>query len=123
VQIEGDTLYYAGGSDILKTKIRSDFSAGEINLHFDGADLATIDDFAVHGGYIAYSKVSVPGAVVILKPATFENTAKHYVSIPMSVIPSSIVYQQDSPAGDPLFGEGDLLVTSFFSGGLYRIEL
>jgi hypothetical protein len=122
VQIEGDTLYYAGGSDILKTKINNDGSASDIKLHFNGADLATIDDFAINDGYIAYSKVSVPGAVVILNPAAFDRTARHHSSIPMSVIPSSIAYQRVYPNGNTLFAEGDLLVTSFFSGGLFRIE-
>jgi hypothetical protein len=122
VQIEGDTLYYAGGSDIIKAKINSDYSASETRVHFNGADLAIIDDFAIHGGYIAYAKVSVPGSIVVLKPAEFNKTARFYFSVPMAVIPSSIVYQSNTPVGEPLFNEGDLLVTSFFSGGLYRVE-
>ena len=121
VQIEEYTLYYAGGSDIIKAKINSDYSASETKVHFDGADLAIIDDFAVQGGYIAYAKVSAPGAIVVLKPADFNQIARFYFSVPMAVIPSSIVYQSDTHAGEPLFNEGDLLVTSFFSGGLYRI--
>lgn len=123
VQIEGDTLYYAGGSDIHKVKITEDASAGEKRRHFDGANLAVIDDFAINEGYIAYAKVSAPGSVIILKPADFDETADYYSTIPMSVIPSSIVYQKDLPAGTSLFTPGSLLVTSFFSGGLYQIEL
>ena len=122
VQIEGNTLYYAAGSDIDKVRIKSDYSAGEVRTHFDGSDLATIDDFAIEQGYIAYSKVSAPGSVVILKPASFTNTAKHLTTVIMPVIPSSIVYQKDIPGQAPLFSAGSLLVTSFFSGGLYQIE-
>ncbi len=122
VQIEGDTLYYAGGSDIIKAKINTDFSASKTKVHFDGSDLAIIDDFAIHDGYIAYAKVSVPGSIVILEPAEFNKTASFYFSVPMAVIPSSIVYQSDTPAGESLFDEGDLLVTSFFNGGLFRVE-
>jgi hypothetical protein len=122
VQIEDNTLYYAGGSDIHKVRINEDASAGEKRRHYDGADLAVIDDFAINEGYIAYAKVSAPGAVIILKPAGFEQTAKYHSTVPMSVIPSSIVYQQDTPAGASLFTPGSLLVTSFFSGGLYQIE-
>jgi len=123
VQIEGNTLYYAGGSNILKAKINPDFSASDVNIHYNGSKLAGIDDFAIHEGYIAYSKISVPGAVVILTPAEFEDRAKKYSTIRMKVIPSSIVYQPNLPEGNPLFDEGNLLVTSFFSGGLYRIAL
>ncbi|QUM76698.1 hypothetical protein HWV00_10910 [Moritella sp. 24] len=122
VQIEGDTLYYTSGSNILKVKINADFSASDVNVHYKGTNLAMIDDFAIHEGYIAYSKISVPGSVVILTPAEFEDEAKRYAAIPMAVIPSSVVYQSNLPEGNPLFDEGSLLVTSFLSGGLYRIE-
>jgi len=123
LQIEGDTLYYTGGSNILKAKINPNFSASDVNVHYNGSKLATIDDFAIHEGYIAYSKISVPGAVVILTPAEFEDKAKKYSSIRMKVIPSSIVYQPNLPEGNSLFNEGNLVVTSFLSGGLYRIAL
>lgn len=122
VQIEGDVLYYAAGSDILKTRIQADGKAGEVRLHFNGSNLATIDDFAIEQGYIAYAKLPAAGSVVILKPASFHRTARHLTTVVMPVIPSSIVYQKDLPAGNPLFDEGNLLVTSFFSGGLFRIE-
>ena len=122
VQIEDDVLYYAAGSDIWKVRIQNDFSAGEPRTHFDGSALATIDDFAIEQGYIAYSKVSAPGSVVVLKPASFDYQAKHLTTVIMPVIPSSIAYQKDLPGNNELFEPGRLLVTSFFSGGLYQIE-
>lgn len=122
VQIEGNTLYYAAGSDIDKVRIKSDYSAGEVRTHFDGSNLATIDDFAIEQGYIAYSKISAPGSVVVLKPASFTSTAKHLTTVIMPVIPSSIVYQKDMPGDSELFAPNSLLVTSIFSGGLYQIE-
>ncbi len=122
IQIEGNILYYAAGSDIMKVRINSNYAAGEQRRHFNGSDLASIDDFAIEQGYIAYAKVSAPGSVVVLKPASFENTAKHLTTVIMPVIPSSIAYQKDIAGQAPLFKPGSLLVTSFFSGGLYQIE-
>jgi hypothetical protein len=122
VQIEGNILYYAAGSDIWKIRFKSDYSAGVRQLHYNGSALATIDDFAIEQGYIAYSKVSAPGSVEILKPALLNDEAKHLTTVIMPVIPSSIVYQKDLPGNNELFEPGSLLVTSFFSGGLYQIE-
>lgn len=121
VQIEGSTLYYAAGSDILKTNIQSDHAAGEVRVHYDGANLATIDDFTIEQGYIAYAKVSAPGSIELLKPASFNHRAKHFKTILMPVIPSSIAYQKSYPGSSPLFKEGSILSTSFFSGGLYQV--
>ena len=122
VQIEGNILYYAAGSDIWKVRINSNYVAGERRRHYDGSALATIDDFAIEQGYIAYSKVAAPGSVEVIKPASFSYEAKHLTTVIMPVIPSSIVYQKDLPGNNELFEPNSLLVSSFFSGGLYQIE-
>lgn len=120
IQIEDNILYYSAGTDIIKVAINNDYSAGSVRLHFDSATL--IDDFAIEQGYIAYANISAPGSVVILKPASFYSTARHLRTVIMPVIPSDIIYQKNVNGDTPLFKEGSLLVTSFFSGGLYQIS-
>jgi hypothetical protein len=122
IQIEGNVLYYAAGSNINRIDLREDGSAGAASVHYAGPALSVIDDFAVRDGRMLIAR-AIPPALVAVDRAPAFGTARELGThdMPLDAIPSSIAYQADLPVGNPLFPAGSLLVTSFFGGGLYLL--
>jgi len=119
IQIEDDILYYASLNEIRKVKINENGSAGDMNLHYRG--LMT-DDFEIFDGWVALASVSLPGTIKILPPGRFDQRVGSVKTIPLAFIPSSVRYQADRADGENVFAAGSLVVTSFFSGGIYTIN-
>ena len=113
VQIEGSTLYFAAGPNINRVEIREDGSAGPATVHYAGAPLTYIDDFAVHDGSMVLAKTIPPSVTWVDRSGKELGTR----DMDFSSVPSSVTYQDASER--TLFPVGSYIVTSFFGGGLY----
>jgi hypothetical protein len=122
VQIEGNLLYYAAGTNINRMEIRADGTPGDLAVHYAGPALSVIDDFVVHEGRMMIAR-AFPPALVAVDRAPAVGPAKEIATRDMGFdqVPSSLTYQRDIPAGNSLFPPGSLVMTSFFGGGLYVI--
>jgi len=120
IQIEGQTLYYAAGPNINQVEIQGDGTAGLHSVHYLGPALSYIDDFTVRGGRMALAR-TLPPAIVFLGEAPPGGLAPELGTYPMplTAIPSSVVFQGALPTGDAVFPVDSLEITSFFGGGLY----
>jgi hypothetical protein len=118
IQIDGDVLYYAAGSNINKIRIRADGSAGEFRVHYTGPLDVLIDDFNLHEGEIFLALV-VPPAVVGLSAAPWSDVAHETgrYDMPVDAIPSSVSYQPEGRALH-IFPKDSLVLTSYFGGGV-----
>lgn len=120
IQIEGETLYYAAGSNINRVEIASDGRAGPASVHYTGPALTYIDDFAVLNGRMLLAR-TIPPELVALDAAPQHGSAKELGTQAMGLdaIPSSVTYQADIPQGNSLFPAGTAIITCEFGGGLY----
>jgi hypothetical protein len=113
VQIEGSMLYFAAGPNINRVEIRQDGSAGQARVHYAGAPLTYIDDFAVRDGGLVLAK-TMPPAITWVDRAGAELGTR---DMDFDSVPSSVSYQDAS--NNNVFPVGSYIVTSFFGGGLY----
>ncbi len=123
VQIEDDVLYYAAGTDINKVRIRSDGSAGEFRVHYQGPLISVIDDFALRDGQIAIAR-AIPPAIVGLDASPFRGMAheQRTFDMPLEAIPSSAAFQPAEPEVGRIFPKSSLVITSYFGGGMYVLS-
>lgn len=124
IQIDGNTLYYAAGANINRVSIEPDGTAGQFGVHYRGAALSTIDDFCMVDGRMAIAR-ALPPALVAVDRVSESGTARELGvrDVDISMMPSSISYQADLPAGNPLFPADSLIVTSFLGGGIYTVSV
>jgi hypothetical protein len=122
IQIAGQVLYYAAGANINRVDIGADGNAGAASVHYAGAALSYIDDFAVLDGRMLLARTMPPGLVALDRAAAF-GTASELGTRDMDwdAVPSSVSYQADVPAGNSVFPAGSAVVTSEFGGGLYVV--
>jgi hypothetical protein len=119
VQIEGDILYYAAGSNINKVRIAADGSAGEFRVHYEGALASYIDDFAIRDGVIVTAH-ALPSQLLKLSAADFSGMAQEVgaYDMPLTTAPSSASFQPEGRPAGLIFPAGSLVLTSFFGGGV-----
>ncbi|MET0385286.1 MAG: hypothetical protein ABW321_04970 [Polyangiales bacterium] len=119
VQIEDDVLYYAAGPNINKVQINADGTAGEQRVHYWGAPLTYIDDFAVQAGELSLARLMLPG-IVLLEPVDFRDTARAADTFDLDFdhAPSSVTI---APEGNTLFPPGSRIFTSYFGGGVHAL--
>jgi hypothetical protein len=82
-------------------------------VHYAGAPLTYIDDFAVRDGGLVLAK-TMPPAITWVDRAGAELGTR---DMDFDSVPSSVSYQDAS--NNNVFPVGSYIVTSFFGGGLY----
>ena len=124
IQIDGDALYYVAGGNINRVLIDANGDAGALSLHYRGAELSFIDDFCIIDGRMAIARALPPALIAIDRPDESGLAPELLVrDVDFSLMPSSISHQVAFPQREPVFPLDTLIVTSFFSGGIYTVTV
>lgn len=130
LRVDGDELYFATGLTLVRMLIDDDGMAGEAETLFTaGESLLTggvVDDLDLGPDRIYIARVSGPDVLALQAgEADIEYESQLVITdrdgaeiqaLTLDFIPSGAV----APRAEP-FGEGAIIVTSYFNGGLYRI--
>lgn len=121
IQIEGNILYFSDGLTVNSVVIKDDGTAGAFNQIYDAPGDNFIDDFCVTSKGLAIAEIPFPsqfvrgdGWVKIIDKT--DGTVLKTFEADNRWEPSSVVIGKNG------FDDGDLFITDYFSGGLYKIE-
>lgn len=120
VRFAGDTMYFVRGVDIVKAPLPRAKPDAPLELVYSAKPLLPdIDDFDIGDGrmwiceFSSLRVLGLPGDS-FLTVTDLDGNVEFQLDLPF-VASSAIV------AGDSLFGPASILITSVFSGGLYRV--
>jgi hypothetical protein len=117
IQIRDATLYYAGGANLNAVPIGEDGRAGDVKVYYRGPLLSLIDDFAILGDQFLIARASPSDLSRIDAPVRGARELAA-CNMPALGMASSITR---APVEGP-FAAGQLVVTSWFGGGLYSLD-
>jgi len=124
VQLDGNTLYLASLSALLRVTIEREGNAGQVSTLYAANPDDFLDDFAVRGNELVVCEIDNPFAppvsstsqlTVVSKTGPSSGTVTKVVPLAAAgVHPSSVIKEGAS--------HGELLVTDYGSGGLYSVS-
>lgn len=118
IERAGDTIYFVGGQNLYAVALTPALTAGEQTLLYQAGFSKLLDDIAVNGDYVAVAEI----------PISNFGAGRQVVSVSLAggqtqVLDTGNIGLSDlvlAPSNG-VFGEGNVLASSYFNGGVYRV--
>ncbi len=118
IQVDGQSVYYAGGTKLYKIAVNADGSAGYKSRIYTAPWGGLLDDFAVLPDSIAVAEIAKYYPLMGANSIVFVDKLDHSVEkLPTGDLQASSLIINEGG----LFGDYALIVTSWFQGGVYGI--